>query len=66
MGSILLAIAWAGAGSSPQVTSSTLIDLAVSLALTGLVAWAAHSNEQAKARRRERELAVAIPAAGVH
>jgi hypothetical protein len=66
MGSILLAVAWAGAGSGTMTTSVALSDLAIALALTGVVAWLAHGNERGQTRRREEELAAAIPVAGVH
>lgn len=66
MGALLLTVASAGAGSHPSVTSATLFDLAISLALTGVVAWLAHGNERAKAQRREEELAAAVPVAGLH
>ena len=66
MGSTLLAVAWAGAGSGTMTTSSALSDLAIALALTGVVAWLAHGTERAKAQRSDEKLAAAIPAAGVH
>jgi len=66
MSSILLAIAWAGAGSGTMTTSSGLADLAIAAALTGVVAWLAHDNQRAQVRRREEKLAAAIPAGGVH
>ena len=66
MWSMLIAVAWAGAGSTAGTGSATVTDLAVSLALTGLVAWLARGHTRAKVRRRDQELAAAVPAAGIH
>jgi hypothetical protein len=66
MWSMLIAVAWAGAGSSPGTGSATVTDFAVSLALTALVAWLARDHTRAKTRRRDQELAAALPAPGVH
>ena len=66
MSSILLAIAWAGAGSGTMPPSAALSDLAIAVALTSVVAWLAHGNLRAQTRHREEELAAAVPMAGIH
>jgi hypothetical protein len=66
MSSILLAIAWAGAGSGTLTPSGALADLVIALGLTGAVAWLARESQRQRARCREEALAMAVPAAGVH
>ena len=63
---ILLAVAWAGAGSWRVTTSGELWHLAIALVLTGGVAWLAEASQRARIRHHLEEQAAADPVAGVH
>ena len=66
MSAILIAIAWANAGSGPFSVGTSVVELGVAAALTAGVAALARRNSKERARLLDSTLQRARPIPGVH